>query len=91
MASKAKIRLIPSGVAEVAKSPGVQYLLYHQGAKCASACNSIGHLSHSKVQPKYDWGIKMLDHTAACRVGCANTEAYVDNRIHNTLKKGCGI
>lgn len=86
-----RVRIVRGGVVEISKSGGVQSLLAQQGAKCASRCNSMARLSHASTRPLYDSQPKMLTNTAACRVGCANVEAYVENRIHNTLKKGCGV
>lgn len=86
-----KIKVIPSGVIEVAKSPGVCELLLSQADKAAQRCNSLAQPVHSRNAPLYESELKMLDHTAGATVYCANVEAHVDNRLRNTLKKGCGV
>ena len=86
-----KIKIIPGGVIEIAKSQGVCELLLSQADKAAQRCNSLAQPVHSRNAPLYESELKMLDHTAGATVYCANVEAHVDNRLRNTLKKGCGI
>lgn len=86
-----KVKIIPGGVIEVVKSQGVCELLLSQADKAAQRCNSIAGGVDSRNAPLYESEIKMLDRTAGATVYCANVEAFVDNRLHNTLKKGCGV
>ena len=86
-----RIKPVAAGIIGITKGGGVQSMLMAQGEAAAARCNSMAHLSHGKSAPLYDCQLKMLDRTAAARVGVANKEAYVDNLRHNTLKKGCGV
>ena len=86
-----KIRIIPGGVIEIAKSQGVCELLLSQADKAAQRCNSMACGINSRNAPLYESEIKMLDRTAGARVYVASVEAHMDNRLHNTLKKGCGV
>ena len=86
-----KIKIIPGGVIEIAKSQGVSEMLLSQADKAAQRCISMAGGISSRNAPLYESEIKMLDRTAGARVYAANVEAHMDNRLHNTLKKGCGV
>lgn len=85
-----KVKPVRSGIIGIAKGGGVRGLLQSQADAAASRCNSIAGTVHSRTAPLYASEIKVLDNTAAGRVYAANVEAHVDNRLRNTLKKGCG-
>ena len=84
-----RIKPIERGIVEITKGGAVSSMLMAQGEKAAARCNALAHLSHGN--PVYECQLKMLGKTASARVGVANTDAYIDNLKHNTLKKGCGV
>lgn len=101
------VEIIQSGVIEILKGAYVESLLESQGAKAAAECNSLFSLSghHSAgagpegttlragdlpVAP-YGSSIRELSY---CKAASVHTESYygrLDNLLHNTLKKGCGV
>lgn len=86
-----RVRPLTPGIVSITKSAGVRALLAKQGDSAAARCNSIASLPHAKEAPRYESSLKDLTYTSAARVSIANVEALIDNRKHNTLKKGCGI
>ena len=84
-----RIRPVERGIVEITKCGAVSSMLMAQGESAAARCNALAHLSHGN--PVYGCQLKMLGKTASARVGVANSDAYIDNLKHNTLKKGCGV
>ena len=86
-----KVKPVRSGIVGVTKGGGVCRLLLSQADAAAQRCNSMAGTVHSRNEPLYGSEIKLLDNTAAGMVYTANVGAFVDNRLRNTLKKGCGV
>lgn len=86
-----KVKPVRAGIVGITKGGGVCRLLLSQADAAAQRCNSMAGTVHSRNEPLYESEIKFLDNTAAGRVYTANVEAFVDNRLRNTLKKGCGV
>ncbi len=86
-----KVRYLPAGGSEVLRQPGVVSLLRQQAESAAARCNSMAHLGHASTAPAYEAVQKGVRYFDGYVVRTANAEAAIDNRVHNTLKKGCNV
>lgn len=82
------LKLRRDGIVSITKSSGVAGLCRQAAEKCAANCNSMAPVNHIGV-PEYGAGTKQLTNLVGGVVYVANPAAGLDNKRHNTLKKGC--
>lgn len=84
------LKLNSAGIIAVTKSSGVGGLCKRAADTDASRCNAMAPVNHIG-KPKYGAETKQLSKLVAGVVYVANPAAGLDNKRHNTLKKGCNV
>lgn len=90
-AKKVQVKYNAGGGSQILKSSGPMALLSAQANKCAANCNALGASQSrgSNERPRFVAEPVSLNWTGGYRVRCDNFAAWLADRNHNTLMKGC--